>query len=179
MPDKKDSYQPGSQQPAPAPATPGTSSILYPGEGHKPPSQESIDLLIRLLQELERRSGGTGTIPPEVQKDIAVVLAAFDAIKSALGLAETPIVVAGVKPNVGLATGGTKTTISGSDFLPGATVRFGAHAAKDVNVASLTEIQATTPAGAPGAVDVVVDSVAGSASLPGGYTYQASTQVPR
>ena len=59
----------------------------------RPPllSQESIDLLIRLLQELERRSGGMGNIPPEVQKDIAVVLAAFDAIKSALGLAGTPL----------------------------------------------------------------------------------------
>ncbi len=161
MPEKTDRYQPGNQG--------------GPRDGgHELPSQESIDLLTRLLQEFERRStNGVTDLPPEVERDIAIVAAAFASIESALALGESPITISGVTPSRGTAGGGTRATIAGSHFLPGATVRFGNTAAKDVSVVSLTTIEATTPPGAAGTVDVVVDSLAGSARLARGYTYQS------
>jgi hypothetical protein len=171
MPEKKDSYQPGTHQIAQAPPTSIPVPATYPGEGHKIPSQESIELLTKLLQEFAKHSQSTtSSVPAEVERDIAVVLAAFDSIKSALGLAESPIAVSGVQPATGGDTGGTRTKILGSHFLPGATVRFGTGVATSVTVVSLTEIQATTPPGL-GAVDVVVESLAGSGTLTRGYTY--------
>jgi len=180
MPEKKDSYQPGTQHIAPTPHTsipvPGT----YPVEGQKIPSQESIELLTKLLLEFKRHSqgGSTSTVPPEVERDVAVVLAAFDSVKSALSLAESPIAVSAVSPATGSDSGSTRTTILGSHFLPGATVRFGNGVATSVTVVSLTEIQATTPPGL-GAVDVVVESLAGSGTLTRGYTYVYGGAVQR
>ena len=162
-PEKRESYQPGN-----------------PGGGYGGaqglPSQESIDLLTKLLQEFERRSAPAATtVPPEVKKDIASVTAAFESIQSALSLGASPIVVSAVKPDRGPAAGGTRVCITGSHLLPGATVRFGNFDAKDVVVVSLTEIQATTPqgpSGYAGQVDVVVTTFGGSASLVRGFTYQ-------
>ena len=161
MAEKRDSYQLANQGGA-------------QGAVQEVPSQQSVDLLIRLLQEFERRSSSTGTaLPPDVERDIAAVSAAFASIESALALGESPIVISSVTPNRGPAAGGTRVTIAGSGLLQGATVRFGAAAAKDVSVISLTEIQATTPPGPTGSVDVVVDTLGGSASLARGYTYQS------
>jgi hypothetical protein len=158
MPEKRDSYQLANQ----AEQHSGVQEV---------PSQQSVDLLIRLLQDFERRSTPAGTaLPPDVERDIAAVGAAFKSIESALALEESPIVVSSVTPGKGAA--GTRVTITGSHLLPGATVRFAGAPAKDVSVVSLTEIQATTPPGPAGTVDVVVDTVAGSASLARGYTYQ-------
>lgn len=50
-------------------------------------------------------------------------------------------------------------------------VTFDGVAATDVTVVSDTEVTATTPAGAEGAVDVVVTTAGGSATLAGGFTY--------
>lgn len=166
MADKRDSYQVAHQS--------GSQSAVQ-----EAPSQHSVDLLIRLLQEFERRSAQTATsLPPDVERDIAYVKAAFDSIERALELRESPIVVSSVTPSRGPATGATRVTIVGSQFLPGSTVRFGNAAAKDVSVVSLTEIQATAPAstappGSAVAVDVVVDTLGGSARKASGYTYQS------
>jgi hypothetical protein len=161
MPEKRDGYGPGSQ---------GGSQE----GGPRTPSQESIDLLTRLLQEFSRRSaGGPGGIAPEVQRDIADVVSALESIESALALRASPVTVSGVLPRSGPASGGTRVTITGTDLLQGATVHFGGHAATDVLVASQTEIRATTPRGSAGTVDVVVNTPAGAARLAGGFTYQA------
>ena len=107
-------------------------------------------------------------------RDLAAVGAAFESIESALALRASPIGVASVTPSRGTANGGTRVTIAGSHLLPGSTVFFGNTAATDVSFVSLTEIQATTPPGSAGSVDVVVNTLAGSASLARGYTYQAA-----
>ena len=70
--------------------------------------------------------------------------------------ATIPPVITGVAPGTGLTNGGTVVTITGSHFLPGVTVRFGANAATGVSLAGSTSITTTTPAGLPGAVNVVV-----------------------
>ncbi len=62
-------------------------------------------------------------------------------------------------------------TITGTNFLAPATVTLGGTAATAVAVSSASTITATTPAHAAGAVDVVVQSNAQTATLAGGYFY--------
>jgi hypothetical protein len=80
--------------------------------------------------------------------------------------------VTSVSPNSGSSGGATGVTITGTNFLSGATVSFGGAAAANVNVVSSTSITATTPTHATGAVNVVVANSDGqSATLSNGYTY--------
>src|SRR5712692_2418408 len=83
-----------------------------------------------------------------------------------------------VSPSSGPAAGGTAVTITGTNFVTGATVTLGGTAATNVVVVSATQITATTPAHAAGAVKVVVtnqDTQAGS--LTNGFTYVAAPTV--
>jgi hypothetical protein len=65
-------------------------------------------------------------------------------------------------------------TITGTNFVTGATVTIGGSAATSVTVTNATTIAATTPAHAVGAVDVTVTNPdTQSATLTNGYTYQA------
>jgi hypothetical protein len=80
--------------------------------------------------------------------------------------------VTSVAPTSGPAAGGTAVTITGTDFVSGATVTFGGTAATGVTFVSSTQIDATTPAHAAGAVDVTItnpDTVSGT--FIDGYTY--------
>jgi hypothetical protein len=83
---------------------------------------------------------------------------------------------AAVSPNTGSTVGGTTVTVSGSGFVPGATVTFGGTAATGVTVTSANSITATTPAHAAGAVAVVVTNPNNqSGTLQNGFTYVAPT----
>ena len=64
--------------------------------------------------------------------------------------------VTSISPTSGATGGGTSVTITGDDFASGATVTFSGDAATGVTVVTSTNITATTPAHADGAVDVVV-----------------------
>jgi hypothetical protein len=80
--------------------------------------------------------------------------------------------VTSVTPTSGPIGGGTNVTVSGSNFVTGATVTFGGTAATNVSVVNATTITATTPAHAAGAVSVVVrnpDTQTGT--LANGFTY--------
>jgi hypothetical protein len=78
-----------------------------------------------------------------------------------------------VSPNVGLVTGGTKVTITGTDFLPGASVTLGGVPAVNVVGKSATTLEATTGAHAAGPVDVVVTNPDGqSGSLSSAFLYR-------
>ena len=79
--------------------------------------------------------------------------------------------VTGVSPNSGSTLGGTAVTVTGTNFLTGATVTFGGTAATNVVVVSSTSITATTPAGSAGAVTVTVTVGGQSGSLASGFTY--------
>ncbi|MDP9835267.1 uncharacterized protein YhjY with autotransporter beta-barrel domain [Neorhizobium huautlense] len=78
-----------------------------------------------------------------------------------------------VSPPDGPLGGGTTVVITGADFSNATSVSFGASAATAFTINSATQITATTPAGSAGAVDVVVVTVGGSTTLPGGFTYVA------
>jgi hypothetical protein len=66
-----------------------------------------------------------------------------------------------VSPNTGATAGGTSVTISGSNFQPGATVKFGNTPATSAQITNSTQIQATTPAKAAGSVNVAVTNADG------------------
>ncbi|MFN2491265.1 MAG: IPT/TIG domain-containing protein [Pyrinomonadaceae bacterium] len=80
--------------------------------------------------------------------------------------------VSAVSPNSGPSTGGTPVTISGTDFLDGSAVTFGGSAASAVIFKDPTMLTATTPAHAPGTVDVeVINPNKLKSLLSGGFTF--------
>src|SRR5205085_3895571 len=64
--------------------------------------------------------------------------------------------VSSIAPSSGPTAGGTSVTITGANFVSGATVQIGGAAATSVVFSNSTTITATTPAHAAGAVDVAV-----------------------
>jgi hypothetical protein len=94
-----------------------------------------------------------------------------------------PSVVA-ITPGTGSTAGGTVVTLSGTNFLNGATVMVGVVPATLVTWISATELQVTVPAGSLGAQDVEVTNPDDqSGFLAGGFTYVAApvaapTSVP-
>ncbi len=77
----------------------------------------------------------------------------------------------GITPASGSASGGTGVTLTGTGLTGATSVSFGGLAATSVNVVNSSTITAVTPAGVTGAVDVVVSTPAGGATLTDGYTY--------
>ena len=99
-------------------------------------------------------------------------MVAFKAGTSVTGTAPT---VGGVSPSSGTVAGGTAVTITGSNFVAGATVSFGGVPATNVSVVTSTSITATTPAHAAGAVTVTVTNTNGqSGSLAGAYAFTSN-----
>ena len=72
--------------------------------------------------------------------------------------------VTGVKPASGPATGGTTVTISGANLTGTTVVDFGTVPASSFTVRSGATIMATTPAAAPGEVDVTVTTGGGKSA---------------
>ncbi len=81
-----------------------------------------------------------------------------------------------VSPTSGPTTGGTTITLTGTNFVSGATVRVGGVAATSVVFSSATRVTARTPAGTAGARDVQITNPNGqSATRAGAFTYTTST----
>lgn len=91
--------------------------------------------------------------------------------------ASAPSVVS-LSPTSGPTDGGTAVTISGQNFLTGATVQIGGIMATNVQVTSSTTIKANAPAHAAGAADVaVMNPDYQQSTLPGGYSYNSGQGV--
>ncbi len=91
----------------------------------------------------------------------------------------TPPTLTSVTPATGAETGGTAITLTGTDFVDGATVTVGGAAADDVVFVDAAEITATTPAGAVGLADVVVTNPdTQSDTLAGGFEYTPAPAEP-
>ncbi|HVE83839.1 MAG TPA: IPT/TIG domain-containing protein, partial [Myxococcales bacterium] len=85
-----------------------------------------------------------------------------------------PLTVTAVTPPRGPTAGGTRVAVTGTGFSPtGAVqVRFGSRAALNVRVVGLGRIEAVTPDGLRGPVDVTVVNPDGeTATLPGGFIF--------
>ncbi|QDG50262.1 hypothetical protein FIV42_05810 [Persicimonas caeni] len=86
--------------------------------------------------------------------------------------AEEGLSVMSIQPTSGGVSGGTAVTIAGTGFVDGAKVFFGDTEATDVTFVSKFQLDATSPAGAIGSVDVVVENPDGEqATLTGGFEY--------
>lgn len=72
--------------------------------------------------------------------------------------------VTGVRPNSGPTGGGTAVTVSGSNFASSDTVDFGATAATSATVVSPAQIDAVSPPGSAGTIDVTVATPAGTSA---------------
>jgi hypothetical protein len=81
-----------------------------------------------------------------------------------------------VSPASGPTAGGTTISLTGTNFVSGATVRVGGTAATGVTFVSATQLTARTPAGTAGARDVQVTNPDGqSATRTGAFTYTAAS----
>jgi len=86
--------------------------------------------------------------------------------------------IASVLPTAGFATGGMTITLTGTDFVAGATVTIGGSACNSVNVLSSTTITCVTPAHASGTVSIIVQNAdTQSATLPASFTFQAAPTI--
>ena len=84
---------------------------------------------------------------------------------------ESGSTLTGVNPNSGTAAGGVPVTLTGSGLTGATNVTFGGTPATNINVINTSTVSAITPAHVAGAVDVVIDTPAGGATLVNGYTY--------
>ena len=80
-----------------------------------------------------------------------------------------------IAPASGAGSGGTGVTLTGTNLTGATGVTFDGAGATNVTVVNDTTVTADTPAHSAGAVDVVVLTPLGSATLAGGYTYVAPT----
>jgi len=87
--------------------------------------------------------------------------------------AEPTPTVTDIDPASGTTAGGTPVTITGTNFLDGATATIDGEPCTDVVFVDSTSLTAVTPAGTAGAKDVVVTNDVEFGTLAGGYTYTA------
>lgn len=81
--------------------------------------------------------------------------------------------ISSIAPAAGSTAGGTSVTITGTNFVAGATVTFGGNAATDVAIVNATTITAKSPqrAAGAGAVEVAVTASGRTGMLANGFTY--------
>ena len=122
----------------------------------------------------------TATTPAGSAGAVTVTVTNPGSLSGSLASGYTYVVtptVTSVSPNNGPTSGGTAVTVTGTNFVSGATVLFGSTAATNVVVVSATQITATTPAGSAGVVTVTVTSNGQSGSLANGFTYNGSVTI--
>jgi hypothetical protein len=104
---------------------------------------------------------------------IQVVANGIPSLAVAITVASTAPTITSVSPNTGPTSGGAQVTISGSNFVSGATVTFGGTAAAVTSITATTLV-VTTPVHPAGPVTVGVTNPNGqSATLTNSFTYTA------
>jgi phospholipase C len=118
-------------------------------------------------------TGASGSVQAQVNFDDAILTRTIPG--GGFNYVSPAPTVSSISPTSGPTTGGTPTTITGTNFLAGATVKFGTVAATSVSVVDSDHITATTPAKAAGLSDVTVTNPDNqSATLPNGFTFQGA-----
>ena len=83
--------------------------------------------------------------------------------------------ISAISPTIGLTSGGTAITISGTNLSGSSAVTVGGVAASEVVFVSASVITAVTPQGTAGSKDVVVSTPTGPVTKVGGFTYKEPT----
>jgi hypothetical protein len=88
--------------------------------------------------------------------------------------------VTGVSPSTDTTAGGSKVSVSGTNFTGAAAVFFGTTPATSFVVASDTAITAIDPPAAAGVVDITVQTAQGTSAISSAdkFTYTAATKIP-
>lgn len=86
--------------------------------------------------------------------------------------------ISSINPTSGSPAGGTSVTLNGSNFTGAMGVTFDGNPGTSVTVVNDSQIIVVTPAGAAGAVNVVVTTSNGSATAVGGFTYAYAVGQP-
>jgi hypothetical protein len=124
----------------------------------------------------------TANTPPHTQGSVNVVVTNPDGQSATLASGFTFVALAptvtSVSPTTGPTTGGTHITLTGTNFLSGATVTFGGAAAASAVVASATQITVNTPPHAQGNVNIVVTNPDGqSGTLASGFAFTGPAPI--
>ena len=90
----------------------------------------------------------------------------------------SPPSVTGVTPGSGTTAGGTLVTVSGTDLTGATSVTFGGLAATGLTPVSATTLKVTSPAHAPGPVDVRVTTSAGTSPVVAAGTFVYDKPAP-
>lgn len=126
------------------------------------------------------RFSGAASFPTGPSTSIGLTSAGgedvFVASLGAAAAAPIPTVTA-VSPSGGPDSGGTSVTITGTNLAGATSVTFGG-VAGTITGNSVTQVIATAPAHAAGAVDVSVTTSAGTGTSPGAFTYTATPTPP-
>lgn len=99
-------------------------------------------------------------------------------INCAPGVTPPAPTVTAINPTSGTTEGGTAAVITGTNFTGATAVSIGGAAATAFTVVNATTINATTPAHAPGAVNVAVTTPGGTGTGVGLFTYVAPPAAP-
>lgn len=137
-------------------------------------SQQATDKLSEVFKTLFRTAPGAGDEKRKDSLEEGVVPAQNAAAGGAAVVA--PPVISDIQPPSGDPAGDEPVTITGTNFVTGATVTFGSGAAAGVTVVDANTITLRTPAmNTAEVVDVVVTNPdGGSVTRPAGFTYTAA-----
>jgi hypothetical protein len=112
----------------------------------------------------------SGNFPTAAALQTANAGGAYDAFFAQVGVLGPTL--GGVSPGSGRASGGTQVSLTGANFVSGATVTFDGVPATSVTFVGATSLLATSPAHAAGAVEVRVTHPNGqSSALANAFTY--------
>ncbi|MBM4283183.1 MAG: hypothetical protein FJ137_21360 [Deltaproteobacteria bacterium] len=123
------------------------------------------------------------TVPAGAAGDVDVVVTRTSGATATLAAGATYVQrlrvgAAGTVGGAGSVNGGDTVTVTGEGFVDGVTVTLGGIACSDVVVVSPTELSCTTPAGAAGAVDIVVIGPDGQqVRADGGFVFEDTVSV--
>ncbi len=150
--------------------TTGGAAFIGAGTGF---TSRIIDTFGNIAEDQTVTSAGNYTATaPNGSGNWVMQAATFRA--SGQGVSNPPPTIVAISPASGTINGGTALTVTGTGFLPGATLSLAGTPANNVSVVSNTTISATTPAHAAGTVDIVVTNTdAKTGQLSQGFTYTA------
>jgi hypothetical protein len=120
----------------------------------------------------------TFTVPASVTTGVVDVTltCGSQTVTLVAGFTYYEVVLAALTPAYGPFSGGTRVLLSGYNFTDGATITFDGNAATDVTFIDDQHYSCLTPAHAVGAVDVVLTTTEGTATLPKAFRYTLLTR---
>ena len=160
----------------------GGTPITITGAGFSQPTTVTFGNVPATNVTVVNSSTITATTPPNAVGAVTVLVSGAGSQVGGLVSGFTYQVavplVSSITPAAGLPQGGTPLTITGSGFVPGATVTVGGLTATGTTVVSPTQISTTTPPGPAGSAIVLVINPGGAISgLANAYSYSTTAAL--